>query len=87
MTGNQIEKCTFLGCYAVSNCERSSQLLRGRRLKSHMAIRLVTGVQFPEKAEIFPSAATSLVAWNAATLLSTAYMVTVSSFSDKAARQ
>jgi hypothetical protein len=52
-----------------------------------MAIRLVTGVQFPMKAEIFPSAATSLVAWNTATLLSIAYMVAVSSFRDKAARQ
>jgi len=51
-----------------------------------VAIRLVTGVQFPEKAEIFPSASTSLVAWNAATLLSVAYVVAVSSFRDKVAR-
>jgi len=66
--------------------EYSSWLLRSGRLKSHVAIRLVTGVQFPEKAEIFPSAATSLVAWNAATLLSVAYVVAVSSPRDKVAR-
>jgi hypothetical protein len=63
-----------------------SAVLRSGRLKSHVAIRLVTGVQFPEKAEIFPSAATTLVAWNAATPLSVAYMAAVSSFRDKVAR-
>jgi hypothetical protein len=49
-----------------------------------MAIRLVTGVHFPEKAEILLSAAISLVAWNAATLL---YMAAVSSFRERAAGQ
>jgi hypothetical protein len=85
VTHNQIENCTLLDYYAVNSGECSSQLLCSGRLKSHVAIKFVTGVQFPEKAEKFSYAATSLVAWNAATL-SSAYIAALYSFRDKAAR-
>jgi hypothetical protein len=83
VTGNLKENCALLGYYALSSGEYRSQLFHCGKLKSHVAIRLVTRVRFPEKAGIFLSAATSLVAWNAATLL---HIAAISSCRGKAAR-